>query len=40
MVQRAMRGQEPAAVMREMGFGPLILINSFSVSMSGGLAGG
>ncbi|PNW79759.1 hypothetical protein CHLRE_08g365550v5 [Chlamydomonas reinhardtii] len=35
VVQRAMRGQEPAAVMREMGFGPLILINSFSVSMSG-----
>ncbi|KAG2445539.1 hypothetical protein HXX76_000154 [Chlamydomonas incerta] len=35
VVQRAMRGQEPAAVMRELGFGPLILINSFSVSMSG-----
>ncbi|GAX78395.1 hypothetical protein CEUSTIGMA_g5837.t1 [Chlamydomonas eustigma] len=35
VVQRAIRGQEPAALMEELGFGPLLLITSFSVNMSG-----
>ncbi|PNH02098.1 hypothetical protein TSOC_011949 [Tetrabaena socialis] len=35
VVQRAMRGQTPALVMRELGFGPLLLITSFPVKMSG-----
>ncbi|KXZ50220.1 hypothetical protein GPECTOR_17g857 [Gonium pectorale] len=35
VVQRAMRGEEPAAVMRELGFGPVLLIASFPVKMSG-----
>ncbi|GFR49150.1 hypothetical protein Agub_g11168 [Astrephomene gubernaculifera] len=35
VVQRAMRGQEPAAVMRDLGFGPVLLIASFPVKMSG-----
>ncbi|KAG1665493.1 hypothetical protein FOA52_009754 [Chlamydomonas sp. UWO 241] len=35
VVQRAMRGNEPAALMRELGFGPLMLISNFAVSMSG-----
>lgn len=36
VVQRAMRGREPAHVMAELGFGPLQLVGSFAVSMSGG----
>ncbi len=41
VVQRAMRGkQEPADVMEELGFGSLVLVDSFSVSMSGGWVGG
>ena len=36
VVQRAMRGQAPEAVMAELGFGPLLLIKAFPVSMSGG----
>jgi hypothetical protein len=35
VVQRAMRGQAPEAVMAELGFGPLLLIKAFPVSMSG-----
>jgi hypothetical protein len=35
VVQRAMRGQTPEAVMAELGFGPLMLIKAFPVSMSG-----
>ena len=35
VVQRAMRGREPAHVMAELGFGPLQLVGSFAVSMSG-----
>ena len=35
MVQRAMRGQTPEAVMAELGFGPLLLIKAFPVNMSG-----
>jgi len=35
VVQRAMRGREPAAVMAELGFGALELVGSFAVSMSG-----
>ncbi len=31
-----MRGQEPAAVMHELGFGRLLLLASFPVKMSGG----
>jgi hypothetical protein len=30
-----MRGNEPAVLMRELGFGPLLLISNFAVSMSG-----
>ena len=33
--QRAMRGRDPEAVMADLGFGPLQLIDSFSVSMAG-----
>lgn len=35
VVQRAMRGCAPADVMAELGFGPLALVGSFAVSMSG-----
>ncbi|GLC44004.1 hypothetical protein PLESTB_000218900 [Pleodorina starrii] len=35
VVQRAIRGQEPAAMMRELGFGPVLLIANFPVKMSG-----
>lgn len=35
VVQRAMRGQTPEAVMAELGFGPLLLIKAFPVNMSG-----
>ena len=35
VVQRAMRGDEPAAVMADLGFGPLLLLTSFAVTMSG-----
>lgn len=35
VVQRAIRGKEPAAVMAELGFGLLLLITSFAVNMSG-----
>ena len=36
VVQRAMRGQQsPAEVMECLGFGELVLVDSFSVSMSG-----
>lgn len=35
VVQRAMRRAEPAEVMEDLGFGPLHLIASFPVSMSG-----
>lgn len=35
MVQRAIRAQEPAEAMRDMGFGDLTLVDSFPVSMSG-----
>jgi hypothetical protein len=38
VVQRAMRGQTPEAVMAELGFGPLLLIKAFPVSMSGACA--
>jgi hypothetical protein len=34
-VQRAMRGINPCLEMRQLGFGPLLLIKSFSVNMSG-----
>lgn len=40
MVQRAMRGQTPEAVMAELGFGPLLLIKAFPVNMSGGWVDG
>ena len=35
VVQRAMRRAEPAEVMEDLGFGPLHLLASFPVSMSG-----
>jgi hypothetical protein len=35
VVQRSMRGEAPAAVMRSLGFGPLLLLRNFAVSMSG-----
>lgn len=35
VVQRAMRKREPAEELEEMGFGPLVLVGSFPVSMSG-----
>ncbi|GIL79211.1 hypothetical protein Vretifemale_8592 [Volvox reticuliferus] len=35
VVQRAIRGHEPAAMMRDLGFGPVLLIASFPVKMSG-----
>ncbi|KAK9826092.1 hypothetical protein WJX81_001533 [Elliptochloris bilobata] len=35
VVQRAMRSREPADVMAELGFGPLEIVGSFAVSMSG-----
>jgi hypothetical protein len=34
VAQRAIRG-DPASVMAELGFGPLLLITSFAVTMSG-----
>lgn len=37
VVQRAIRGREPAGLMRELGFGPLALVSNFAVSMSGEL---
>jgi len=37
VVQRAIRGQAPEAAMAELGFGPLLLIKSFPVNMSGEL---
>lgn len=33
--QRAMRGRSPQEFMEELGFGPLDLVDSFSVSMAG-----
>ncbi len=33
--QRAMRGRKPEVVMEDLGFGPLELVDSFSVSMAG-----
>lgn len=33
--QRAMRGKHPQEFMEELGFGPLDLVDSFSVSMAG-----
>lgn len=35
VVQRAIRAQQPADAMRDMGFGDLTLVDSFPVSMSG-----
>lgn len=35
VVQRNMRKQDPSAVMRSLGFGPLLLISSFPVKMCG-----
>ena len=35
MGQRAMRGRHPQDFMEELGFGPLDLVDSFSVSMAG-----
>jgi hypothetical protein len=35
VVQRAIRGRSPESEMAELGFGQLLLIKSFSVSMSG-----
>ena len=35
MGQRAMRGRHPQDFMEELGFGPLNLVDSFSVSMAG-----
>ena len=37
VVQRAMRARAPADVMAELGFGPLALVGTFAVSMSGAL---
>lgn len=34
-MQRAIRAQQPAAAMADMGFGDLCLVDSFPVSMSG-----
>jgi hypothetical protein len=38
VVQRAIRGREPAGMMRELAFGPLVQMSNFAVSMSGGCA--
>ena len=35
VVQRAIRKQDPALELEEMGFGKLVLVGSFAVSMSG-----
>lgn len=35
VVQRSVRGQDPAAMMLQLGFGPLQLVTSFAVTMSG-----
>ncbi len=35
VVQRAIRGEEPAEAMRGMGFGDLTLVDTFAVTMSG-----
>lgn len=35
VVQRSFRACDPAEVMEELGFGPLLLKGSFPVSMSG-----
>lgn len=35
VVQRAMRGRDPAEVMADLEFGPVLLIASFAVTMSG-----
>lgn len=35
VVQRAMRNVDPCLEMQQLGFGPLLLIKSFSVNMSG-----
>ena len=35
VVQRAIRGEEPAAMMYGLGFGRLLLIANFTVKMSG-----
>ena len=37
MVQRAIRGEQPAEVMAELGFGELLLTATFPVTMSGAL---
>lgn len=35
VVQRSMRGEDPARMMADLGFGPLLLITNFPVKMSG-----
>eukprot|EP00983_Pelagomonas_calceolata_P035607 1114757-Pelagomonas_calceolata.AAC.5 len=35
VVQRSMRGEDPAQLMQSLGFGPLLLISNFVVKMSG-----
>lgn len=35
VVQRAVRGEKPAEMMLQLGFGDLLLTDSFPVSMSG-----
>lgn len=35
VVQRSMRGEDPAGMMADLGFGPLLLIANFPVKMSG-----
>ena len=35
VVQRSMRGEDPAQLMHSLGFGPLLLISNFVVKMSG-----
>ncbi len=40
MVQRSLRSSDPAVAMRDLGFGPLLLIASFPVKMSGEGGGG
>jgi hypothetical protein len=39
VVQRAVRGEDPAGMMLKLGFGPLILITNFTVKMSGEVVG-
>ncbi len=39
VVQRAIRGEEPAAMMHDYGFGPVLLIAHFPVKMSGAVPG-